>query len=50
MTQAVIAGRHALLTKILNDLVSGLASNGRQVGNKDNWGVVESFGQTQYIP
>ena len=35
VAQAMVAGRRAVLTKIMNGLVRGLASNGPQVSNKD---------------
>ena len=46
----MVAGRRALLTKIMNNLVIGLASNGLQVSSKDRCDLMEPFEQTQYIP
>ena len=46
----MVAGRRTLLTKIMNGLVRGLASNGLQVSNKDRWDLMEPFEQTQYHP
>ena len=39
VAQAIIAGRHALLTKIMNSLLRGLASNGLESVIK----IIEAF-------
>ena len=46
IAQGMVAGRRALLTKITNSLVIGLASNGLQVSNKDPCDRMEPFEQT----